>query len=375
MSEGTVADVVVVGGGVIGSGIAFELAKRGVKVTLIERGRIGGEASGASAGIISRPTRPWFSPERIELGRISLERYPALVEELEERTGIGVDFRRPGEWAIAVDEEHAEAEDAVAAWQLGMGLPIEDVPVAEARRREPALPENLVAARFHPDVGSLSVRRLSQALATAAKQLGATVLEETPVGGLRRAGDRVTGVRLLDREIGADMTVLATGAWTRLLGDALGARLPTKPIKGQLIAFANAPLRPACVIAGHGGYVRPRPDGTTLVAATEEDVGFDRRVTGEGIAWLLELTRTLCPVLLQGEVAETWTGLRPGTETADPLIGQVPGFAGLWVSAGHFRTGAKEAPATAQLVAEALTTGEAPPLLRPFAPAAQGIAG
>jgi glycine oxidase len=375
MSEGTVADVVVVGGGVIGSGIAFELAKRGVKVTLIERGRIGGEASGASAGIISRPTRPWFSPERIELGRISLERYPALVEELEERTGIGVDFRRPGEWVIAVDEEHAEAEDAVAAWQLGMGLPIEDVPVAEARRREPALPENLVAARFHPDVGSLSVRRLSQALATAAKQLGATVLEETPVGGLRRAGDRVTGVRLLDREIGADMTVLATGAWTRLLGDALGARLPTKPIKGQLIAFANAPLRPACVVAGHGGYVRPRPDGTTLVAATEEDVGFDRRVTGEGIAWLLELTRTLCPVLLQGEVAETWTGLRPGTETADPLIGPVPGFAGLWVSAGHFRTGAKEAPATAELVAEALTTGEVPPLLRPFAPAAQGIAG
>jgi glycine oxidase len=80
-------------------------------------------------------------------------------------------------------------------------------------------------------------------------------------------------------------------------------------------------------------------------------------------------------VLLQGEVAETWTGLRPGTETAGPLIGPVPGYAGLWVSAGHFRTGAKEAPATAELVAEALTTGEVPPLLRPFSPAAQGIAG
>ena len=365
--------VAIVGGGVIGSGIAFELAKRGAKVTLVERGRIGGEASAASAGIISLPTRPWFSPERIELGQLSLERYPALVDELEERTGIGIDYRRPGEWSIAVDEEHAEAEDVVAAWQLGMGLPIEDVPVAEARKREPALPENLVAARFHPDVGSLSVHRLSQALAAAARQLGATVLEETPVGGLRREGDRVTGVRLMDREIAADATVLATGAWTRLLGDALGVQLPTKPIKGQLIAFANVPLRPSCVIAGHGGYVRPRPDGTTLVAATEEDAGFDRRVTGEGVAWLLELTRTLCPVLLQGEVAETWTGLRPGTETANPLIGPVPGYAGLWVSAGHFRTGAKEAPATAALVAEALTTGRTPPLLEPFAPAAQGI--
>jgi glycine oxidase len=169
------------------------------------------------------------------------------------------------------------------------------------------------------------------------------------------------------------MTVLATGAWTRLLGDSLGITLPTRPIKGQLIAYANAPLRPNALIAGHGGYVRPRADGTTLVAATEEDVGFDRRVTGEGVAWLLELTRTLCPVLLQGEVAQTWSGLRPGSETDNPLIGPVPGYEGIWVSAGHFRTGAKEAPATAALVAEALTTSQIAPTLRAFDPAAQGI--
>jgi len=365
--------IVIAGGGVIGSGIAFELAKRGVNVTLIERGRIGGEASWASAGIISLPSRSWMKPERVELGRLSMERYPALVDELEERTGLAIDYRRPGEWVIAVDEEHAEAEDAVAAWQLGMGLTVEDVSVAEARQREPALPESTLQARFHPNVGSLSVHRLTQALATAARGLGATVLEETPVGGLLRDGDRVTRVRLQDREITADMTVLATGAWTRLLGDAIGVTLPTKPVKGQLIAFANAPLRPGCVISGHGGYVRPRPDGTTMVAATEEDVGFDRRVTGDGVAWLLELTRTICPVLLQGEVAQTWSGLRPGSETGDPLIGPVPGIAGLWVSAGHFRTGAKEAPATAALVAGALASGQTPPLLEAFSPAAQGI--
>ena len=360
--------VVVVGGGVIGSGIAFELAKRGLAVTLIERGRIGGEASWASAGIISLPTRPWFAPERVELGRLSLERYPALVEELEARSGLAIDYRRPGEWSIAVDEEHAEAEDAVAAWQLSLGLTIEDVAVAEARKREPALPESVVTARFHPDVGSLSVYRLTQAFAAAARGLGATVLEETPVGGLLREGNRVTGVHLQDRDVAADMTVLATGAWTRLLGDSIGVVLPTKPVKGQLIAFGDAPLRPVAVIAGHGGYVRPRPDGTTMVAATEEDVGFDRRVTGDGVAWLLELTRTLCPVLLQGEVVQNWTGLRPGSETGDPLIGPVPGYDGLWVSAGHFRTGAKEAPATAELVAQALATGETPPLLAAFAP-------
>jgi glycine oxidase len=365
--------VVIAGGGVIGSGIAFELARRGVPVTLVERGRIGGEASWASAGIVSLPSRPWMKPERVELGRISLERYPALVAELEERTGLAIDYRRPGEWVIAVDEEHAEAERVVASWQRDMGLDVADVSPAVARQTEPALPDSLVAAWFHPNVGSLSVYRLTQALAMAARQLGATVLEETPVGGLLREGDRVVGVRLQDRDVHADTTVLATGAWTRLLGDPLGVTLPTKPVKGQLIAFANAPLRPACVISGHGGYVRPRPDGTTMVAATEEDVGFDRRVTGDGVAWLLALTSTLCPVLLQGEVAETWTGLRPGSETGDPLIGPVPGHQGLWVSAGHFRTGAKEAPATALLVAEALATGETPPLLAAFAPAAQGV--
>lgn len=365
--------VIVVGGGVIGSGIAFELAKRGVPVTLVERGKIGGEASWASAGIVSLPTRPWFTPERVELGRLSLEHYPGLVEDLEARTGLGIEYRRPGEWAIAADEERAAAEREIAAWQRQLGLHVEEVTPEEARRIEPALPERLVAAWLHPNVGSLSVYRLSQALALAASQLGATVLEETPVGGLLREGDRVTGVRLQGGDIRAEMTVLATGAWTRLLGDSLGVTLPTKPVKGQLIAFANAPMRPQRVISGHGGYVRPRLDGTTMVAATEEDAGFDRRVTGEGVAWLLELTRTLCPVLLQGEVVQTWTGLRPFTETTDPLIGPVPGVSGLWVSAGHFRTGAKEAPATAMLVAEALATGETPPVLRAFDPAAQGI--
>lgn len=373
MSEAVPSSVIVAGGGVIGSGIAYELARRGMPVTLIERGKIGGEASWASAGVISLPTRPWFLPERVELGRLSLASYPDLVAGLEEITGIGIEYRRPGEWAIAVDDDHAQVEAKVAEWQRSLGLVVEDVPPDEACRREPALPETLVAARFHPGVGSLSVHRLTQALAQAARQLGAVVLEETPVGGLLRQGDRVTGVRLQDRDLFADMTVLATGAWTRFLGDTIGVTLPTLPVKGQLIAFANAPLRPGAVLGGHGGYVRPRPDGSTLVAATEEYIGFDKRVTGDGVAWLLELTRTLCPVLLQGEIVQTWSGLRPGSETDNPLIGPAPGQRGLWISAGHFRTGAKEAPATAALVADALTSGVTPPLLHAFDPAKQGL--
>ena len=176
--------VVVAGGGVIGSGIAYELAKRGVRVTLVERGRIGGEASWASAGVISPPTRPWYAPERVALDQISLERYPGLISELEARTGLAIDYRRPGGWTIAVDDEHAAIEKAIADWQQSLGLAVEEFGPKTAREREPALPEVLVAAWFLPNVGSLSVYRLAQAYAMAARQLGATVLEETPVGGL-----------------------------------------------------------------------------------------------------------------------------------------------------------------------------------------------
>jgi glycine oxidase len=127
--------VIIVGGGVIGSGIAFELAKRGVPVTLVERARIGGEASWASAGVISLPSRPWVKPERVELGRISLELYPILVAELEERTGWASTTGAQGNGSSAVDDEHAAAEEAVAVWQQGMRLDVEDVPPDIARRR------------------------------------------------------------------------------------------------------------------------------------------------------------------------------------------------------------------------------------------------
>lgn len=367
MADRRTTEVAIVGGGVIGCAIAYELARHQVKVTVIERGPIGKEASWASAGIISYPNRPDMVPERIELSRRGLARYPSLVRELEERTGIGIEYSVPGELTIAVDDEHAEKERVRAAWQQSQGFAVEAVELSDAIALEPALPRNLVGAWHSPDVGSLSVYRLTQALAAAAASHGAHILAETPVSTILLDENRVAGLRLADRDIAAETVVLATGAWTRFLGEAVGSSLPTRPVKGQLIAFRGVDHRPRTIITGHGGYVRPRSDGTTMVAATEEYVGFDRRVTGEGIAWLLDLTRTLCPGLLDGEVVEQWTGLRPGTERGEPMIGPVPGHDGLWVAAGHFRTGAKEAPGTAELVASSIISGQVDPLLTPFA--------
>ena len=361
-------DVAIVGGGVVGCAIALELTRRGVGVTLVERGQIGREASWASAGIVSLPNRPDMRPERIELTRRSLARYPALVAELEELTGIAIEYRRPGEVTIALDEAHASSGRARAAWQRAQGFDVVDLPPADALDLEPSLPPAVLAAWHAPAAGTLTLHRLTRALASAAASAGATLLTDTPVGDVTHARGRVTGLRLADRTLAAETVILASGAWTQFFGASLGAPLPTKPIKGQLLAFANAPLHPRSVVTGHGGYVRPRLDGSSVVAATEEDVGFDRRVTGEGVAWLLDLARTLCPPLLRGELVASWSGLRPGSATGEPLIGPVPGYDGLWVAAGHFRTGAKEAPATADLVASSVVGGRPDPLLAPFAP-------
>ncbi|MFM9108874.1 MAG: glycine oxidase ThiO [Chloroflexota bacterium] len=361
--------IAIVGGGVIGCAIAWELARRGAPVTLVERGQIGMEASWASAGIVSLPNRPEWSRERIELGRRSLELYPGWVADLEERTGVDVGYRRPGEWNIAVDAEREAIERERAAFQQGLGYVVEEVSPAEARRREPAMPGAVAAAWFAPKVGSLQVHQLTRALAQAAAAAGAEIRDQTPVSAIDIENGRAAAVRTASGSVPADTVVLAAGAWTRLLGDAIGMTFPTRPVKGQLLAYTGAPVRPRAAICGHGGYVRPRPDGSVIVAATEEEgAGFDRRLTAGGFEWLIQLTRTLCPALLEGEVAESWTGLRPGSDTGEPIIGAVPGVEGLWVAAGHFRTGAKEAPATGRLVAESLLAGAADPLLARFAP-------
>jgi len=367
------SDVVVVGGGVIGCAIAYELTERGARVTVVERGAIGGEASWASAGIISLPSRMDMALERLEISRRGLSRYPGLVAELEERTGIAIDYRRNGELDIAVDADHAVATNERAVWQQSQGFRVERVDEAAARELEPSLPPALATVWFAPDAGALTVHALTRAFAAAAEQGGATILAETPVERVTHADSRVTGVQLRDRHLPAATVVLATGAWTAFLGESLNVDLPTKPIKGQVLAFRDAPLPPTRIITGHGGYVRPRVDGTIIVAATEEDVGFDKTITDEGTAWLTNLARTLCPTLLEGEVATAWAGLRPGTVGKEPLMGPVPGYEGLWVVAGHFRTGAKEAPGTAELIAGSIIGGRLDPLLEPFVPSGHDV--
>jgi glycine oxidase len=360
--------VLIVGGGVIGCALAHYLTKGGAAVTLLERRRIGQEASWATAGIITAPLAPNVSIARARLELASAERYRALIEELREATGISVEYNPTGELLVALTDAEAEALHEAIPWQRNLGLPVKWLDGDEARRREPALSPEVRGAIWCPVVASLRGHRLTLALARAAHVGGAAIVEETPVEGLLTEGGRIVGVRTRAGEFRADHIVIAAGAWSGALGDAVGLAIPTRPVRGQMLALADAnpPLRQ--IVAGGGGYLLPRADGTIAVAATVDSPGFDLRVTPEGLAWLTGLVRTVAPALAGARVVETWAGLRPDSPDGAPILGRAPGHDNLWIATGHYRNGILWAPITGELLSEAILTGTIDPELAPYAP-------
>ena len=198
---------------------------------------------------------------------------------------------------------------------------------------------------------------------------GATIIEETPVTSFLTAGTRIIGVQTAVGQYHAAQTVIATGAWTAELGEFLNLPLPTRPVRGQMLALGD--VKPALphTIAGAGGFLIPRTDGSVIAAATVEEAGFDTRVTPNGLSWLSTLVSTLAPAYASARVSETWAGLRPATADDRPLMGRAPGWDGLWVSAGHMRDGILWAPVTGELLASSILTGVPDPALAPYDPA------
>jgi glycine oxidase len=375
---GALPDVAIVGGGIIGCAIAHGLAKAGAAVTIVERGALAREASWASAGLIS-PPKPGMpgGMARARLEARSFERYPALLAELAEATGADVAHVRGGRLSVALSEGEEAGLRETLRWQRDLGFDVEWLDGDAARRMAPALAPAIRGAVWCAAASGLRAAALTLALARAAEARGATIREGTPVEGFLREGGRVAGVRTPGGDIRAGATVLAAGAWTAALGELLDLALPTRPVRGQMLALADAapPLRQA--IAGAGGFLIPRADGTLAVAATVEEAGFDTRVTPDGLAWLATLVRTLAPTYAGARVVETWAGLRPATADDLPIMGRAPGLDGLWVAAGHMRDGILWAPIVGEIMAAAILGGVPDPALALFDPGrfVEGVGG
>ncbi|HET7322294.1 MAG TPA: glycine oxidase ThiO, partial [Longimicrobiaceae bacterium] len=359
----------VVGGGVVGLGIAWKLAEAGEPVTVLERDAEGAPPSAAAwgaGGMLAPLSEAGFDePEVLALGRASLELYPRWVEELEAASGESVGYRTEGTLLAALDRDDAAWLERQHRYQESLGLPTEWLSGAELLEREPHLAPSVVAGVYSAADHQVDGRRMWRALRTAFERAGGQFVAGTEVLRIAHEGGRARGAVVRGRDgeeerMEADRVVVCAGAWTRLLmreGLPPEAVPPIRPVKGQLLALGTTELlRPSHVVRTRRVYLVPKQDGRLLVGATVEEMGFDRRLTAGGVFELLRDAWEAMPGIYDLPLVESWAGFRPASRDNAPVLGGTP-LEGLFVATGHYRNGILLTPITAHAVRELLLEG------------------
>jgi glycine oxidase len=362
-------DVVVLGGGVVGCATAFYLARAGASVTVIEPQELAAGASGAAAGMLAALSDEGGDrgPAFQQLCLDSLHLYGELLPDLE-ATGIDLRYRRSGVMHLALSAAEADHLRHRYENQRALAPDLRWLEASQIAAEEPEASPRAVAALVSPQEHYLDPQRLVLALAEAARRHGARIEVGRPFSRFRPRGDRIVAVDAGGARFQADAVVLAAGAWTVRLARRIGAFVPVRPIRGQMLALRGpaTPLRR--VIWGEKAYLVPRENGLTFVGATVEDVGFRQRTTATALARLRRGASGLVPGLAIARVASAWAGLRPGSSDGLPILGRLPGWSNAWVATGHFRNGILLSPITGKLIAESVLAGRDAPALAPFSP-------
>jgi glycine oxidase len=373
------ADVLVIGGGVIGLSIAWRAARQGMSVVVADP-RPGAGATHAAAGMLTPIAEAAYAEREIfALGQESLRRYPDFVSELEEATGLSAGFRQAGTLQVAYDADDLELLGETRILQESFGVHLQQLTARECREAEPMLHPSVRGGLLAPGDGSVDPRQLAVALLRAAQGAGARLIR-SPAAEVCSAGGRATGGRLADGSaITAGWTVLAAGWQSAALpGLPPGTAPPVRPVKGQILRLRTSAADEASglppgllrrtvrgVVRGSSVYLVPRDSGELVVGATQEELGADTRVTAGGVWELLRDARNLVPGVTELEVADVVAGLRPGTPDNAPVLGPCA-LAGLVLATGHFRAGVLLAPVTADTVTAYLHDGVLDPLWRTF---------
>jgi len=358
-------DVIVLGGGIIGCSLAEELARRGRRVCVVERGTVGCEASTAAAGVLSAQTDLERPGALFELCQASRRLYPAWVRHLERQSGLDVGYHEDGILYLALTSAGAEQMAHRVAWQRRAGFRAERWLPHQVRAREPFATEQIRAGFFFPTEAQLDNVALMRALSLTCRKAGVTLLERTEFHRLSMARARVVAVETSRAYLRAPIVVDCLGSWAAA-GDE---SLPIRPARGQILAFDAPPRLLHHVVMSEFGYGVQRRDGSLLIGSTVEFVGFDHHVTGAGMQQVLSgFHRMMKPeALAQSHVRDFWAGLRPHSQDGLPVLGPTS-TEGLYVAGGHFRHGILLAPVTARLMS-AVILGTRPAMdLSPFLP-------
>ncbi|WP_204165483.1 glycine oxidase ThiO [Methylobacterium sp. 17Sr1-1] len=361
------AEVAVIGAGLIGLSVAWRLARAGLSVAVIERGRAGDGASLAATGMLAaaaehEPGGEVLSPLCLESQRL----WHPFRDELEAESGLSIDYRREGTLVIALGRDEVERLRFRHELQRRDGLSVEWLSGSAIRAREPGLRPTVTAGILCPDDHQVDPARVMAALRRAFRAVGGRLVEETTVTAFAREGGRVTGVETSAGSLRAGTVVLASGAWAGEGSLVPDLALPVRPLKGQSMALQMTPRSGLLshVVWTEQVHMAPKGDGSLIVGATVEETGFDPHLTGGGLYALLEGARRALPGVEEMRVAGIWSGFRPTSDDDAPILGEAR--PGLVLAAGHHRNGYLLAPVTAEAVATLILRGETLPVAAPF---------
>lgn len=353
------SEIVVIGGGVVGSAAAYHLARNGHSVTLIDRADEG-QATAAGAGIISPGTGAMGAGPILPLAIEAVRYYPELLAALAEDGEYNTGFAICGGLFVATDDAQAEIlpnhlRTILDRRALGLAN-IGDVSMIapdEARSLFPALGE-IAGAIYLPDVGRVDGRLLRDALQRAATRRGVNIRRES--AEVATVGERVVGVRTASGDLAADAVIIAGGAWTPALGSALGVRLPIYPQRGQIMHLdlpGTVTTAWPVVLGFHSHYLLAFPEHRVVAGATREhDSGFDYRMTAGGVHEALGEALRVAPGLAAATLHEVRIGLRPSSTDGLPILGRLPGYDNAYVATGHGPSGLQLGPYSGTAVAD-----------------------
>ena len=361
------AEVVVIGGGVIGLTVVRALVQRGVRdVHLIERSSLGAEASFAAGGMLAPQTEANGRDDFFELACQSRDLYHNFAAALREETGVDVELDTTGTLYLAFSKQDFEEIDKRYEWQVQAGLTVEKLTSATVRELEPCVAETVLGALKFPHDIQVENRRLLNALVNSLNQLHVKITTHTNVESLIVERGKLTGVQTSRGFVSCRNVIVAAGTWSS--GIQHSKTPPIEPVRGQMICFDAKPQLTRHVIFSPRGYLVPRQDGRLLAGSTSENAGFTKQVTAGGISTILANAREISPAVSPLPIVDTWSGLRPRAPDGLPVLGPCDEIDGLFYATGHYRNGILLAPVTGELIAEAVVAGHISSLLAAFSP-------
>lgn len=326
----------IVGGGIIGLTCGWRLAQKGRRVTIFDSREVAREASWAGAGMLAPGGEVEEGSAFTRMALDSLAQYPDFVAELEEASGLPIDYQRRGAIELALTDAEAEALERRAELQYTLGIDSE----ATAYKGS-------VSARFYKNDQVVAPRDLTKALHVACLRAGVSIHENEPVRQLMPDG---SGVTTASGDYSGDGVIIAAGAWSSGLRPGLPV---TVPVRGHLISYETGFRFLDAILRHQRTYLLQRSGGTVIAGTSTEYVGFDRTIDEAVVSDLHRRALRLLPELSAFTPAERWNGFRPGVEGECPVVGRIEGTS-IWTAFGHYRNGILLAPETARMIARSV---------------------